>query len=227
MTQPRSWSRVRAPATTAADWPVAPARARRSTPGRRAATARRAARRHPGRRGRLPGVHRPPGVRPCRSRRLADGRPPGQSATSPRSTHAAPRRPPAAARATRAAGPDSRPSRHPTDGPCAANTGRPCSRACRAVISAPLPTGASMTTVATLRPLMIRLRRGNVPLVGTVSGGCSPTMAPSTIPDGARQRGMRPRPSVREPAADHGHGAAPDLEASSRARHRRCPSRGR
>ena len=47
---------------------------------------------------------------------------------------------------------------------------RPCSSAHDAVISAPLRAGASTTTVASASPLMIRLRRGNVPRLGATSG---------------------------------------------------------
>ena len=42
----------------------------------------------------------------------------------------------------------------------------PCSSAQAAVVSAPLRAPASTTTVASARPLMIRLRRGNVPRGG-------------------------------------------------------------
>ncbi len=44
---------------------------------------------------------------------------------------------------------------------------RPCSSAQDAVISAPLRAGASTTTVASASPLITRLRRGNVPCVGS------------------------------------------------------------
>ena len=43
---------------------------------------------------------------------------------------------------------------------------------------APLRAGASTTTVASLRPLMMRLRRGNVPWLGLTSGASSDTTAP-------------------------------------------------
>ena len=55
---------------------------------------------------------------------------------------------------------------------------RPCSSAQAAVVSAPLRAPASTTTVASARPLISRLRRGNVPRDGLVSGANSLTTAP-------------------------------------------------
>ena len=50
--------------------------------------------------------------------------------------------------------------------PGTANTSRPCSIACRAVISAPLRSAASTTITPSDRPLMMRFRCGNVPASG-------------------------------------------------------------
>ena len=55
-------------------------------------------------------------------------------------------------------------------GPGTRKQSRPCSSAHDAVISAPLRAGASTTTVASARPLMTRLRRGNVPRLGADVG---------------------------------------------------------
>ncbi len=63
-------------------------------------------------------------------------------------------------------------------GPGTRNSRRPCSSAQAAVVNAPLRAPASTTTVESASPLMIRLRRGNVPRVGSVSGGNSLTTAP-------------------------------------------------
>ncbi len=72
--------------------------------------------------------------------------------------------------------------------PGARKHSRPCSSAHDAVISAPLRAGASITTVASASPLMIRFRRGNVPVVGARSGASSETTAPppSTIASASR-----------------------------------------
>ena len=61
---------------------------------------------------------------------------------------------------------------------------RPCSSAQDAVISAPLRAGASTTTVASASPLMIRLRRGNVP------------SARGDVRARARRRSRRPPPTI-------------------------------
>ena len=73
--------------------------------------------------------------------------------------------------------------RHPAEagasiGPGTTKQSRPCSSAHEPVMSAPLLAGASTTIVASARPLMIRLRRGNVPLVGATSGASSDAIAP-------------------------------------------------
>ena len=62
--------------------------------------------------------------------------------------------------------------------PGTANTSRPCSSACRAVISAPLRALASTTTTARDSPLMIRLRAGNIPGCGATVIGVSVTRQP-------------------------------------------------
>ena len=77
---------------------------------------------------------------------------------------------------------------------------RPCSSAHAAVVSAPLRAPASTTTVASARPLMIRLRRGNVPRRGRVSGANSLTTAPPLVDDRARRaRVGRPGRGARGP----------------------------
>ena len=63
-------------------------------------------------------------------------------------------------------------------GPGTANTSLPCSSAVLAVISAPLFSGASTTTTARLRPLMMRLRTGKWPPRGSVPGGYSDNSTP-------------------------------------------------
>ena len=63
-------------------------------------------------------------------------------------------------------------------GPGTANTSLPCSSAVVAVISAPLFSGASTTTVARLRALSSRLRTGKCSALGTVPGGYSDRMTP-------------------------------------------------
>lgn len=84
--------------------------------------------------------------------------------------------------------------------PGATNTGRPGSSACRAVMSAPLLAGASTTTVALARPLMMRLRRGNVPRVGMTSGACSLMTAPPVSRIAwASRRCARGTPTARPP----------------------------
>ena len=62
---------------------------------------------------------------------------------------------------------------------------------------APLRAGASTTTVASLKPLMIRLRRGKVPWLGWTSGGSSDTIAPPAA--------MMAAPAARAPAVRRPH----------------------
>ena len=68
-------------------------------------------------------------------------------------------------------------------GPGTANTLRPCSAACPAVISAPLPRPASTTSTPKLQPLTMRLRIGKVCVSAFTSIENSLTTAPpdSTI----------------------------------------------
>ena len=112
-----------------------------------------------------------------------------------------------------------------------------------AVISAPLRAGASTTTVASARPLMIRFRRGNVPAVGARSGASSETTAPppATIASASRAcaRGYsrpwpppmtatvgRPRPSAAAWAAPSMPIASPETTlAPAAASARRDPRR--
>ena len=70
--------------------------------------------------------------------------------------------------------------------PGTANTSRPCSAAWVAVISAPLRAFASTTTTARHRPLMIRLRAGNMPGCGSTVIGVSVTSAPCPATRSAR-----------------------------------------
>jgi hypothetical protein len=62
--------------------------------------------------------------------------------------------------------------------PGMANTSRPCSAARRAVISEPLRTAASTTSVPSAKPLMMRLRRGKFACNAGVPSGNSLTSAP-------------------------------------------------
>src|SRR5581483_10733880 len=63
-------------------------------------------------------------------------------------------------------------------GPGTANTSRPCSSAQRAVMSEPLRSAASTTTVASVIPLIRRLRRGKWKARGGAPHGSSLTSAP-------------------------------------------------
>ena len=68
--------------------------------------------------------------------------------------------------------------------PGTASTSRPSSSAKSAVISAPLRSRASTTTVAAARPATIRLRAGKRHGAGSTPGGYSDTITPdSTIRD--------------------------------------------
>ena len=60
------------------------------------------------------------------------------------------------------------------------NTSLSCSSACLAVSSAPLPSGASVTSVPRLMPLMMRLRLGKFWASGLAPIGCSDTTAPDS-----------------------------------------------
>src|SRR5260370_780875 len=82
--------------------------------------------------------------------------------------------------------------------PGTAKTSRPCSAAKRVVISAPLASGASVTTTPSDRPLIRRLRAGQLPASGWVPGANSVTYAPIT--PSLRLLGAFPRTG--------GHGAA-------------------
>ena len=62
--------------------------------------------------------------------------------------------------------------------PGTANTSRPSSSARSAVISAPLRSRASTTTVAAQSPATIRLRAGNRHGAGSTPGAYSETMSP-------------------------------------------------
>ena len=62
--------------------------------------------------------------------------------------------------------------------PGTTNTSRPCSAARRAVISAPLVSGASTTSTPLHKPLMIRFRLGKFHLYGGVPGGNSVSKQP-------------------------------------------------
>ena len=91
---------------------------------------------------------------------------------------------------------------------------RPCSSAHEAVISAPLRAGASTTTVASARPLTIRLRRGNVPLLGR-------DVRRELRDDGATGRDDRGgEPAVR-PRVQDGVAPADDRDGRAAARARR------
>ena len=62
--------------------------------------------------------------------------------------------------------------------PGTASTSRPYAIARFAVMRAPPDAVASTTTVASLKPAMIRLRSGKRPRVGGTPGGCSPMTRP-------------------------------------------------
>ena len=128
------------------------------------------------------------------------------------------------------AGNSRRKARQPADagapiGPGTRKQSRPCSSAHDAVIRAPLRAGASTTTVASASPLMIRLRRGNVPMLGSTSGASSDTTAPAGRDDGGRQPavGARMEDGVTRP--DDRDGRAAGMDARRRARRRRCRPR--
>ncbi len=181
-TQPRSWRSVRAPAMTTADCPVA-ATTESDETGPSSSSSAMARSMGPSTDSASPACMARAG-RPVVPAVVAPG--PG-SRSSSRSTSSSSR--PTSGRAGVSRNRARQPAVAHSDGrPGAANTARPCSRACRAVMSAPLPMGASMTSVARLSPLMMRLRRGKVPRVGAESGGCSPTMAPPE----ARMAAARP-----------------------------------
>ncbi len=84
-------------------------------------------------------------------------------------------------------------------GPGTRKQPRPCSRAHDAVISAPDLAGASTTTVASVSPLMIRFRRGNVPFDGSTSGASSDTTAPPAATIASARRMCADGPSVAWP----------------------------
>ena len=65
--------------------------------------------------------------------------------------------------------------------PGTANTSLSCSMAWFAVKKALPPSGASMTTVPSVMPLMIRLRLVKFWALGLVPSGCSDTTAPLAV----------------------------------------------
>ena len=205
---------ARRPATGIAGRSIGPMEARDQPPG----SARRSRRRGPGPRAtsvpRARSRSRPGGVDELVDRRETGGdvhSPPlPRRRTACRATH---RREPSGGRPERGGpGPRAAPGRPATilaSGPASRRNARqpatagsprrpgtryrdrPCSRAHAAVVRAPLRTPASTTTVASARPLMIRLRRGNVPRDGCVSGGNSLRTVPPRGRDRPRQGAMR------------------------------------
>ena len=176
-TQPRSWSSVRAPAHDRRRLARGARPARRMRPGRRAATAATARSTGPSTASAAIGVHRARGARCVR-------RPPRTPVHQPQvdeqlvEAHQRTRGRLAQQRQTAAVA-GSAAGRAPR------TRRRPCSRACRAVMSAPLPMGASMTSVARLSPLMMRLRRGKVPRVGRRVGRMLAHDGTTAVADGA------------------------------------------
>ncbi len=93
------------------------------------------------------------------------------------------------------------------------------------MISAPLRTPASTTIVASARPLIRRLRCGNVPLLGGRSGNSSETRAPPV----ATMSVARRRWAAGTAGRDRSRGPRPSAALGGRRRHgprRRCRPRG-
>ena len=87
--------------------------------------------------------------------------------------------------------------------PGTAKTSRPSSSARSAVISAPLRSRASTTTVAAQSPATMRLRAGNRQGAGSTPGAYSETMRPASR-DATRELGVRGRIVAIDAAAEDG-----------------------
>ena len=75
-------------------------------------------------------------------------------------------------------------------------------------MSAPDFAGASTTTVASVSPLMILFRRGNVPVDGGTSGASSDTTAPPLATIASARRRVRGRTHAGMAATDDSDGRA-------------------
>ena len=95
--------------------------------------------------------------------------------------------------------------------PGTANTSRPSSSAKSAVISAPLRSRASTTTVAALSPATMRLRAGNRHGAGSTPGGYSDAISPLSA-DSARELAVRRGIVAVDPAAEDRHRRPAGLE---------------
>ena len=98
--------------------------------------------------------------------------------------------------------------------PGTANTSRPSSSARSAVISAPLRSRASTTTVAAARPATILLRAGKRHGAGATPGAYSATISPRRR-DPARELRVRGRIVAVDPAAEHGDRRAARVERTA------------
>ena len=97
-------------------------------------------------------------------------------------------------------------------GPGTRKHSRPCSSAQEAVIRAPLRAGASITTVASARPLMTRLRRGKVPRVGLDVRGELRDDRPTRRNDRIGESLVDPREELGVPGPDDRNGRAPGVD---------------
>ncbi len=97
--------------------------------------------------------------------------------------------------------------------PGTASTSLPSSSAKSAVMSAPLRSRASTTTVARQRPAMIRFRAGNRHGAGSTPGSYSETTRPP-FRDPSRELSVRRRVVAVDPAAEDRDGDTPGVERS-------------
>ena len=98
--------------------------------------------------------------------------------------------------------------------PGTASTSRPSSSAKSAVMSAPLRSLASTTTVARHRPAMMRFRAGKRQGAGSTPSSYSDTTRPS-LADPPRELGMRRGIVAVDPASEDGHRDPTRLERSA------------
>ena len=106
--------------------------------------------------------------------------------------------------------------------PGTASTSRPSSSARSAVISAPLRSRASTTTVACASPATIRFRAGKRHGAGSTPGGYSETISPRSAICAA-SCGVRARVVAVDAAAEHSDRRAAALERAAVRRSRRRP----
>ena len=98
--------------------------------------------------------------------------------------------------------------------PGTVKTSRPSSSARSAVMSAPLRSRASTTTVAAQRPATIRLRAGKRQGAGSTPGAYSETSKPDAR-DATRELGVSSGVVAVDAAAEHGDGDAVRLERAA------------